>query len=67
MSGLIADRDLIVVNGAGQRVVVVPKGQPVPAEHASLMHETDAKAVAAPAEDKAKAAPRKRTRKKTEG
>lgn len=61
MSGLIADRDLIITNALGQRVVVVPKGQPVPEQHASLMAES--KAVAAPPENKAAPAPRKRAKK----
>lgn len=61
MSDQIAKADIVEKNAAGQYVVVVPKGQPIPKD---LVREekpaAKAKAVAAPAENKARKAPRKR-------
>lgn len=54
MSDQIAKADIVEKNAAGQYVVVVPKGQPIPKD---LVRE--AKPVAAPAENKARRAPRK--------
>lgn len=57
MAEKIAERDITQVNALGQTVVVVPKGQPIPADL-----DVDAKAVQAPAENKARAVAGKKTR-----
>lgn len=49
MSDQIADRDITRVNDRGQTVVIVPKGQPIPAG----LPEAEAKQVAGPPENKA--------------
>ena len=58
MTDQVADRDITRRNHLGQTVVVVPKGQRIPAHLA----EAEGRAIHAPAEDKAVAAP---SRKKT--
>lgn len=58
MSDQIAEQDIVEVNDLGQTVVVVAKGQPIP-EHL-VPKRSAAKKVAAPAENKARKAPRGR-------
>lgn len=58
MSDQIAERDITETNPAGQTVVLVPAGQPIP-EH--LLERAAGKALDPP-ENKAKPAPRRRKR-----
>lgn len=58
MSDQIAKHDITERNDAGQTVVLVPKGQPIPA-HLVEREKPAAKKVAAPAEDKSRRGPRK--------
>jgi len=73
MSDKIAKEDIVRENANGQQVVVVPAGQPIPEDLDAAVEQTvgirqasneevdeaRGKAQAAPAENKAKAAPRK--------
>lgn len=53
MSDQIAKADIVEKNAAGQYVVLVPKGQPIPARLVE-QEKPAAKKVAAPAENKAR-------------
>jgi hypothetical protein len=60
----IAEKAIVKKNELGQRVVVVPKGQPIPGEFVSdkpKAKKPAAKKVAAPVEDKARKGPRKKS------
>lgn len=59
LSDTLAKEDIVVENVHGQNVVVVAKGQPVPKDLEAYTEKLTAKAVAAPAENKARKAPQK--------
>lgn len=58
MSEQIAERDITEVNEAGQTVVVVPKGRPIPEHLVKKPAKAAGKKVAGPAENKARRAPK---------